>query len=379
MQLNLDDNNAVMDEDMELRQPTDTDEPEIDATEDLDLGDETYDYAKSQKLKKYAVTALAATMGLVLVALIVATMALTSQKRANKEIKAWVADYITEKLDEAGISKDGIKGITDDLNYLLADTLGTGDLDFSQLTEDQVKDLIRQINTVLHMLPEEERNKIAYELIGGYTSKVTGTEISADTYEELVKRLNEIEYNNSQLERTISTLATGTKGEKGDRGEKGATGAQGPQGIAGQQGAQGPQGIQGQRGEKGEKGEIGATGATGAQGIQGVAGLTAYELAQQSGLTRKPDGTQMSLKEWLDSLKGKDAFEDAQQSGIIPAGMTLEEETSLWLTTIDIITPLSEYAEILEILLLSIDINGFDESYKQVLIDAFRDAKMINY
>ncbi|MCR5311832.1 MAG: M4 family metallopeptidase [Lachnospiraceae bacterium] len=61
------------------------------------------------------------------------------------------------------------------------------------------------------------------------------------------------------------------------------------------------------------------------------------------------------------------------------AGMTLEEETSLWLTTIDIITPLSEYAEILEILLLSIDINGFDQSYKQVLIDAFRNAGMINY
>lgn len=58
------------------------------------------------------------------------------------------------------------------------------------------------------------------------------------------------------------------------------------------------------------------------------------------------------------------------------SGMTLSEQCSLWLTSIEMLTPLSEYNEVLEILLMSIKINGFDEKYADVLIDAFAKAGM---
>ena len=58
-------------------------------------------------------------------------------------------------------------------------------------------------------------------------------------------------------------------------------------------------------------------------------------------------------------------------------GMSLTEERSLWLTTMDMLTPLSEFKEVLESLLLSIDINGFDPAYKDFLIEAFTEAGML--
>lgn len=59
-------------------------------------------------------------------------------------------------------------------------------------------------------------------------------------------------------------------------------------------------------------------------------------------------------------------------------GMSLEQERTLWLTTIDMLTPLSGYKEVLECLLLSIDINKFDSSYKDFLIEAFSEAGLLD-
>ena len=59
------------------------------------------------------------------------------------------------------------------------------------------------------------------------------------------------------------------------------------------------------------------------------------------------------------------------------AGMTYEEECSLWLRSIEILTPLAEYEEVYESLIMSIDINGFDERYKEVLTEAFTSAGML--
>lgn len=58
------------------------------------------------------------------------------------------------------------------------------------------------------------------------------------------------------------------------------------------------------------------------------------------------------------------------------AGMTMEEQRSLWLTAIETMTPLSDYPEVLESLLMSIRINGFDSSYADMLINEFETAKM---
>ena len=58
------------------------------------------------------------------------------------------------------------------------------------------------------------------------------------------------------------------------------------------------------------------------------------------------------------------------------AGMTMEQQRSLWLTAIETMTPRSDYPEVLESLLMSIRINGFDSSYADLLIDAFETAKM---
>ena len=59
------------------------------------------------------------------------------------------------------------------------------------------------------------------------------------------------------------------------------------------------------------------------------------------------------------------------------AGMSLDEERSLWLTSIELLTPTVGYKEVHAALLMSVDINGFDARYKDVLTEAFRAADMI--
>ena len=59
------------------------------------------------------------------------------------------------------------------------------------------------------------------------------------------------------------------------------------------------------------------------------------------------------------------------------AGMSLDEERSLWLTSIELLTPTVGYKEVHAALLMSVDINGFDARYKDVLTEAFRTADMI--
>ena len=58
-------------------------------------------------------------------------------------------------------------------------------------------------------------------------------------------------------------------------------------------------------------------------------------------------------------------------------GMSIEEQSNLWMRTIEMLTPLSEYPEVLAALKMSIDINGIDPSYKDFLTDAFAEAGLI--
>ena len=60
------------------------------------------------------------------------------------------------------------------------------------------------------------------------------------------------------------------------------------------------------------------------------------------------------------------------------AGMPLEQEASLWLTSMELITPRSGYEEVYGALLMSVDINGFAASYKQLITDAFNNAGLLN-
>lgn len=59
------------------------------------------------------------------------------------------------------------------------------------------------------------------------------------------------------------------------------------------------------------------------------------------------------------------------------AGMTYEEQCSMWLRSIEILTPLAEYEEVYESLIMSLEINGFDERFKIVLTRAFENAGML--
>ena len=58
-------------------------------------------------------------------------------------------------------------------------------------------------------------------------------------------------------------------------------------------------------------------------------------------------------------------------------GMPLEEQRSLWLTTIELLTPLSGFREVHAALLMSIDINGLNEGYKDILTEGFREAGLL--
>ena len=58
-------------------------------------------------------------------------------------------------------------------------------------------------------------------------------------------------------------------------------------------------------------------------------------------------------------------------------GMGIEEQSNMWLRTIEMLTPLSDFPEVLAAMKLSIDINGIDPSYKDFLTDAFAEAGMI--
>ena len=287
MQLNFDDNHEddsiILDESSNTDNVDDVDDTEkisIDEDEELndseeiisDLGEDGYDFTKEQKLKKMLLGSVGGAIGLVAVALVLSISALSGTRNSQKEIKKWVAEYLNEQLDGKGVSEGDIEGLTTDLNYLLGETFGTKDLDFSELTPDQIQTLMEKMNSTLAMLPEEDRTKIVDGLIYGYSSKLTGTDLTQSAgYEDLVNRLNDLEYNDKQLATAI-TNASGVKGEKGDKGDKGDMGERGVQGAQGMTGAQGATGLQGAQGMKGDKGDKGDQGAQGVQGLQGSKG-----------------------------------------------------------------------------------------------------------
>ena len=72
------------------------------------------------------------------------------------------------------------------------------------------------------------------------------------------------------------------------------------------------------------------------------------------------------------SLLGQMAYK------LYEAGMGLREQQSLWFTSIELITPLSGYREVHGALLMSVDINGLDAKYKQVITDAFQAAGLLD-
>ncbi len=296
---------------------------------DDSIFDDDYDAAKEEKTKKMTMIAIGCTMGLVLLALILAIAALTSQKNNNNEIKKWVAEYLQEKLEEVGLAADDASGLAENLNYLLEDTLGAEKLDFSTLTDDQVKELVSKISATLSMLPEEEREKVANGLVFGYVQKSTGVDTTDlkdnEDYKALVERMNDLEYNDKQLATAItnSSKVKGEKGDKGDKGDQGAQGAQGLQGAQGERGATGATGATGAKGEKGDRGATGATGATGAKGDTGATGKSAYEIAKENGFT----GTEA---EWLASQKGKSAhvIYKVKKAGTDPAEYYYTDDAS---------------------------------------------------
>lgn len=59
-------------------------------------------------------------------------------------------------------------------------------------------------------------------------------------------------------------------------------------------------------------------------------------------------------------------------------GMSLEECRSLCLTSSEMLTPLSVYPDVYGMLLMSVDINQLDPSYKQMITDAFHAAGLLN-
>lgn len=59
------------------------------------------------------------------------------------------------------------------------------------------------------------------------------------------------------------------------------------------------------------------------------------------------------------------------------SGMTLEQQKALWLTSIELMTPQAGYEELLAVLHMSIDINGLDPAYKDILTNAFQQAGMV--
>ena len=59
------------------------------------------------------------------------------------------------------------------------------------------------------------------------------------------------------------------------------------------------------------------------------------------------------------------------------AGLGIEEQADMWMRAIEMLTPRSEYAEVLASLKLSIDITGVDAYYKEFLTEAFMEAGMI--
>ena len=62
---------------------------------------------------------------------------------------------------------------------------------------------------------------------------------------------------------------------------------------------------------------------------------------------------------------------------LFAAGMSYEEQAWLWITSIELMTPLSEYEEVYAALMMSMEMNGIDEKYEQILTDAFREAQLI--
>lgn len=58
-------------------------------------------------------------------------------------------------------------------------------------------------------------------------------------------------------------------------------------------------------------------------------------------------------------------------------GLSVEEQANMWMRTIEMLTPRSEYPEVLAAMKLSIDITGVDPSYKDLLTEAFSEAGLI--
>lgn len=58
-------------------------------------------------------------------------------------------------------------------------------------------------------------------------------------------------------------------------------------------------------------------------------------------------------------------------------GISLDDQFSLWLTSIEMMTPLSGYDDVHAALLFSCEINGFSEQYRQYITEIFEDAGLL--
>lgn len=58
-------------------------------------------------------------------------------------------------------------------------------------------------------------------------------------------------------------------------------------------------------------------------------------------------------------------------------GLSIEDQSTMWMKTIEMLTPLSEFEEVLASLKMSMDILGIDPYYKDFITDAFAEAGLI--
>lgn len=58
-------------------------------------------------------------------------------------------------------------------------------------------------------------------------------------------------------------------------------------------------------------------------------------------------------------------------------GIPVEQEAKLWLTTTSLLTPKNSYDEIYLALLMSVEINGYDEKYKDIITDAYNKVGLL--
>ena len=257
-----------------------------DSDENYDF-DEGYDRSKMDKLKKTAIVVGSSIMGLVLLSLILTFSVISKQSNQEKNIKDWVKDYIASEYSDE-LTDEQLDQIAAETGFLLSDALGAEDLDFTTLSDEQIKSIVEKVREpLISTLTDAEATELSEQLITKYYEKIAeegGTipgQTDTSTISDLMARINDLEYNDKQLKNSITTVSS----------------------QSGKQGAQGVQGPQGLRGERGETGQRGSDGKDGKNGIDGKDGTSATVSKTGSTTTIKAgNGTSVTVEDGTSSF-----------------------------------------------------------------------------